>query len=987
MLLRLPEPRKLVNPARAGPSCHRWVVDSFAMRNTATDSLIAEEYRKRLQRTERGYRDPEYKPDASLDFDPARSGVQLIAYYLPQFHLIPENEEAWGRGFTEWTNVTRAVPQFADHYQPHLPGDLGFYDLSNEETLERQVALARKYGISGFCIHYYWFGGKRLLEKPVATLYRRNDLDIRFCLCWANETWSRRWDGSEAEVLIPQVHTPESEKEFIEDAVRYMDDPRYLMIDQRPVLVIYRSELLVDPERTLEHWRNVALKSVGKDLFLLRAMTFKPVARVNGFDAAVQFPPHDLDPGVTSVSKALFNAGFSGHIYDYAELLQFAERQFREYDFPFIPAVMTGWDNTPRRGGAGTCFHGSTPAHYAAWLTKAAAFARQKPIGGSSCVFINAWNEWGEGAHLEPDQKFGHAYLRATAEVLRPYCEIEARSRGAPSGDASPGIADQPSNAPPAPMPALPPRRCILVAGMHRSGTSATTRVINLLGADIASDLVEGIPGDNDRGFWESAATYTLHDRLFAALDSAWDDPYPLPDGWRETDAAREAKRAIHAHIDREFADSKTFVVKDPRITRVLALWLDVLDQLCIEPVVVIPFRNPVEIALSLERRDRLPLAQSLLCYIQGNLEVERASRGRRRIFHLYDDLISDWRSFAEKLANIGGPDGKALNPAVAGELDRFLSPELRRHKAGGANFASLPAGAATLAELHDRLQQAASSGDETSLRACFDRIRERMWDAPRLFRAVAAARAEAHRGEIARLQANTTAKIQRLEAELDELDDRERRLKAADADLRRLMREVKDRDLRLEAADADLRRLTGEVEDCQRRLTVADVDLRRLLGEIEDRECKLVVADVDMRRLMREAENRDQQLRRLTAEIGERGRQLVAANEDRLRLIREIDDRDRRLEAANDELLRILEKADLDQRHGACVLTEHERQLVLARQALDALAEDVRERDQRLMALGRRLHEIEMSTTWRITAPVRKLFSGWRRALFQPRA
>jgi hypothetical protein len=270
-----------------------------------------------------------------------------------------------------------------------------------------------------------------------------------------------------------------------------------------------------------------------------------------------------------------------------------------------------------------------------------------------------------------------------------------------------------------------------------------------------------------------------LHDRLFAALDSAWDDPYPLRDGWRETDAAREAKRAIHTHIDKEFAHSKTFVVKDPRVTRVLALWLEVLDELCIEPIIVIPFRNPIEIALSLERRNRLPLAQSLLCYIQGYLEVERASRGRRRVFHLYDDLISDWRSFAEKLATIGGRDGKALNPAVAGELDRFLSPELRHHKAGPANFASLPAGAAMLAEMHDRLQQAASSGDETSLRACFDRIRERMWDAPRLFRAVASGKAEAHRGEIALLQAKTTAEIQRLEAECDALRSQHRQHQA----------------------------------------------------------------------------------------------------------------------------------------------------------------------------------------------------------------
>lgn len=310
---------------------------------------------------------------------------------------------------------------------------------------------------------------------------------------------------------------------------------------------------------------------------------------------------------------------------------------------------------------------------------------------------------------------------------------------------------------------------CILVAGMHRSGTSATTRVLNLLGADIASDLVAGLPGDNDRGFWESHATYRLHDRLFAALGSAWHDPYPLPDGWQETDAAREAKRAIRDHIVKEFADSRVFVVKDPRVTRVLPLWLEALDELSIEPIIVIPFRNPIEVAASLERRDGLPLAQALLGYIQGNLEVERAGRGRRRIFQLYDDLVSDWRPFAAKLATIGGPDAKALSPAIAGEIDSFLSADLKRQRASRARLASVPEGA-TLAAMYDRMVQAAATGDDTPLQACFDRVRERMWETATLFRAVASAQAKDHRDEITRLEARARAEIERRAAEANEL-------------------------------------------------------------------------------------------------------------------------------------------------------------------------------------------------------------------------
>ena len=332
---------------------------------------------------------------------------------------------------------------------------------------------------------------------------------------------------------------------------------------------------------------------------------------------------------------------------------------------------------------------------------------------------------------------------------------------------ATSGIAERAQVAITAPVREV--RTCVLVAGMHRSGTSAITRVINLLGADIAGNLVDGIPGDNDRGFWESHATYRLHDRLFAALESAWHDPYPLPDGWRETDAAAEAKRAICGHIEKEFGDSLMFVIKDPRMTRVLPLWLDVLDELAVAPVIVIPFRNPLEVAASLERRDRLPLAQSLLAYIQGNLEVERASRGRPRIFHLYDDLIADWRPFAAKLARSGGPDAKALSPAMADAIDGFLSADLRRQRTSRASFASVPAGSMP-AEMYDQMVQAAATGDDTSLRACFDRVRERFGETATLFYAVASAQAQDHRDEVARLEAAAAAEAQRRDAETKEL-------------------------------------------------------------------------------------------------------------------------------------------------------------------------------------------------------------------------
>jgi hypothetical protein len=373
---------------------------------------------------------------------------------------------------------------------------------------------------------------------------------------------------------------------------------------------------------------------------------------------------------------------------------------------------------------------------------------------------------------------------------------------------ASPGIVERVYDAQPLiTAPALQVRTCILVAGMHRSGTSAATRVINLLGADIAGDLVDGIPGDNDRGFWESHATYRLHDRLFAALGSAWHYPYPLPDGWQQTDAAREARRAIREHLETQFGGSRLFVVKDPRMTRVLPLWLEVLDGLAIAPLIVIPVRNPLEVATSLERRDGLPLAQALLVYIQGNLAVEQASRGRPRIFQLYDELISDWRPFAAKLGRSGGSQANALGPAVAGEIDSFLSADLRRNRATRASLASVPAGAALVAEIYDRMVEAAASGDETLLRACFDRVREHLWETAKLFGAVASAQAKDQRAEVAGLETKMAAEVARRDAHLDalqaQLRDHQARAEEMAAELHRRNAEIRELRAQVGALDA----------------------------------------------------------------------------------------------------------------------------------------------------------------------------------------
>jgi len=272
----------------------------------------------------------------------------------------------------------------------------------------------------------------------------------------------------------------------------------------------------------------------------------------------------------------------------------------------------------------------------------------------------------------------------------------------------------------------------IIVAGMHRSGTSATARVVNLLGADIARDLMPPQPRTNATGFWESTAVAGIHDELLSRLGSAWDDPLPLPQGWQATESARQAKRKLADEVAKEFVDSRAFVAKDPRITRLLPLWLELLDDLGIDPLVVIPFRNPMEVALSLMKRDRFSLERSLLLYACGNLDVELASRGRRRIFVHYEKLVEDWRPFAATLMQT------ARLPAAAAEshkaIGRFLSANHRHNKSTRGQLEDVPYLAQTVVDVYDQLLHAAQTGDDAQVCSSFDRIRNTFSDAIRLF-------------------------------------------------------------------------------------------------------------------------------------------------------------------------------------------------------------------------------------------------------------
>lgn len=372
-------------------------------------------------------RSPEYVPLSKNFINLTEDDIKLIAFYLPQFHPIPENDHWWGKGFTEWTNVTKAVPQFIGHYQPHLPDELGFYDLRLVEVLKRQIELAKQYGIYGFCFHYYWFNGKRVLEKPLNQFIQNPEMDIPFCVSWANENWTRRWDGLENDILIAQKHSPESDFAFIKDLEHIFRDPRYIRINGKPLLVVYRVSLLPDAKETANRWREYCKQRGIGDLYLVAAQSLDIIdPREYGFDAAVEFPPHTMDGCCECIDHklTLLNPNFSGHIFDYENFVK-NKYYLKTVSYKQFKGITPSWDNTARRPNAPTIYFGSNPKIYKEWLSDIVNFTRKTHSKEEQIVFINAWNEWSEGTHLEPDKYYGYGYLQATSEVVLDYRKKE----------------------------------------------------------------------------------------------------------------------------------------------------------------------------------------------------------------------------------------------------------------------------------------------------------------------------------------------------------------------------------------------------------------------------------------------------------------------------------------------------------------------------------------------------------------------------------
>lgn len=361
-----------------------------------------------------GYRDLSALPR------PDRLLARAIAFYLPQFHPIPENDRWWGKGFTEWVNVRRARPQFQGHRQPRRPGELGYYDLMTDAlTRRRQAALAHQYGLEGFCFYFYWFGGKTLLEGPIRNWANDDAIAFPFCLCWANESWSRRWDGREDQKLITQYHSPEDDIEFIRHISHYLKADKYLKVNGRPLVIVYRPGLLPDPAGTAQRWRTWCRENGIGEIYLAYTLSFAAGTPAEyGFDAAIEFPPNNmgLEPQEGLVQPV--SDGCDAKIYDLKTLA------YRSSDFGNVPyklhrSVTPQWDNTARRMNSATVMLDGGPAIYQAWLRRVAVHARDTINDPDNrLIFINAWNEWAEGAYIEPDLEHGYAWLEATRAAL-----------------------------------------------------------------------------------------------------------------------------------------------------------------------------------------------------------------------------------------------------------------------------------------------------------------------------------------------------------------------------------------------------------------------------------------------------------------------------------------------------------------------------------------------------------------------------------------
>ncbi len=368
--------------------------------------------------------------------------MRIISFYLPQFHPIPENDQWWGAGFTDWVNVRKARPRFRGHGQPHQPSELGCYDPRDAETRAAQAALAREHGLGGFCYYHYWFNGRLLLEQPLDQILQSGVPDFPFCLCWANENWTRRWDGRDREILLAQDYGSYDAAAHLRWLSRALADSRYIRVDGRPLFLIYNPSHMAEAARVVDGLREATSAEGLNGLYLCAVESYNNTMTAGetaaaGFDAAVEFWPSQRNHGRPLLfnrlgtflpriwNRVLELLGLGERVpgfpvtnrFSYLSLVREAMRP-RNEPLSVFPCVMPGWDNSARRRTNAMVIENDDPALFGRWLAHSAERVRGDDPD-RQLVFVNAWNEWAEGCHLEPDLRHGRAFLEAARDALQ----------------------------------------------------------------------------------------------------------------------------------------------------------------------------------------------------------------------------------------------------------------------------------------------------------------------------------------------------------------------------------------------------------------------------------------------------------------------------------------------------------------------------------------------------------------------------------------
>lgn len=349
--------------------------------------------------------------------------TKIIAYYLPQYYRIDINDKFHGKGFTEWTNTSQCIPLYTDHEQPHIPYDVGYYDLLNPETLKRQAELAKMYGVYGFCMHWYWFSGVRTMEKPLELLLKHKEIDINFCFNWATENWTALWDGGSNELIFKQELKPDDDKKLFNDLLPYFKDKRYIKIDGKPLFSIYNIRIFEKKRAILliKNLRKYAKEAGFKDLFITvtNFNSFDEDVSEWGIDALNEFPPAFTYANEYKPNGFLYS-DFKGYIHDAREFID-NKKYLRQYKSKkYFRSAMVSWDNTARKAYQENCriFHGLNPETFKIWLNDIVKESKKIHTPSEDICFVNSWNEWAEGSHLEPCMRYGYGYLQVVKDVL-----------------------------------------------------------------------------------------------------------------------------------------------------------------------------------------------------------------------------------------------------------------------------------------------------------------------------------------------------------------------------------------------------------------------------------------------------------------------------------------------------------------------------------------------------------------------------------------